>query len=124
MRVRSSGLRIADACELIGLHRGQVFRLLRGLKRDGATRLSPSKLTMWDMQVPMAGTLRAGDSYAEEMRGRIKETRRRRGSMEIRPGIPSLDDRCAIEFAACLLFQRSCGAFFIRSWSLTAPSTG
>jgi hypothetical protein len=33
LRVQSGGLRIADACELIGLHRRQVFRLLRGLKQ-------------------------------------------------------------------------------------------
>ena len=39
LRVRSGGLRIADACELIGLHRRQVFRLLRGLKQDGAASL-------------------------------------------------------------------------------------
>ena len=39
LRVRSGGLRIADACELIGLQRRQVFRLLRGLKQDGATSL-------------------------------------------------------------------------------------
>ena len=39
LRVQSGGLRVADACELIGLHRRQVFRLLRGLKRDGAASL-------------------------------------------------------------------------------------
>jgi hypothetical protein len=39
LRVQSGGVRIADACELIGLHRRQVFRLLRGLKRDGAASL-------------------------------------------------------------------------------------
>jgi hypothetical protein len=39
LRVQSGSLRIADACELIGLHRRQVFRLLRGLKRDGASSL-------------------------------------------------------------------------------------
>jgi hypothetical protein len=39
LRVRSGGLRVADACELIGLHRRQVFRLLRGLRQDGATSL-------------------------------------------------------------------------------------
>jgi hypothetical protein len=32
LRVQSGRLRIADACELIGLQRRQVFRLLRGLK--------------------------------------------------------------------------------------------
>ena len=31
LRVQSGHLRVADACELIGLHRRQVFRLLRGL---------------------------------------------------------------------------------------------
>jgi Winged helix-turn helix len=39
LRVQSGSLRIADACELIGLHRRQVFRLLRGLKQDGAASL-------------------------------------------------------------------------------------
>ena len=39
LRVHSGGLRVADACELIGLHRRQVFRLLHGLKRDGAASL-------------------------------------------------------------------------------------
>ena len=39
LRVQSGSLRIADACELIGLHRRQVFRLLCGLKQDGAASL-------------------------------------------------------------------------------------
>jgi hypothetical protein len=39
LRVQSGRLRIADACELIGLRRRQVFRLLRGLKQDGAASL-------------------------------------------------------------------------------------
>jgi hypothetical protein len=39
LRVQSAGLRIADACGLIGLQRRQVFRLLRGLKQDGAASL-------------------------------------------------------------------------------------
>ena len=39
LRVQSGRLRVADACELIGLHRRQVFRLLRGLKQDGAASL-------------------------------------------------------------------------------------
>ena len=33
LRVQSGRLRVADACELIGLQRRQVFRLLRGLKQ-------------------------------------------------------------------------------------------
>jgi hypothetical protein len=37
LRVQSGWLRVADACALMGLHRRQVFRLLRGLKQDGAT---------------------------------------------------------------------------------------
>lgn len=37
--VRSGRLRIADACELLNLRRRQVFRLLRELKRNGATSL-------------------------------------------------------------------------------------
>ena len=39
LQVQSGRLRVADACELIGLQRRQVFRLLRGLKQDGATSL-------------------------------------------------------------------------------------
>src|SRR6201981_1405348 len=39
LRVQSGRLRVADACVLIGLQRRQVFRPLRGLKRDGATSL-------------------------------------------------------------------------------------
>jgi hypothetical protein len=39
LRVQSGSLRIADARERIGLHRRQVFRLLRGLKQDGAPSL-------------------------------------------------------------------------------------
>ena len=36
LRVQSGRLRVNDACVLIGLQRRQVFRLLRGLKQDGA----------------------------------------------------------------------------------------
>jgi hypothetical protein len=32
-------VRVADACELLGLKRRQVFRLLAGLKPGGAARL-------------------------------------------------------------------------------------
>ena len=39
LRVQSGGLRVEDACTLIGLRRRQVFRLLRGLRQDGATSL-------------------------------------------------------------------------------------
>ena len=39
LRVQSGRLRVADACVLMGLHRRQVFRLLRGLKQDGAPSL-------------------------------------------------------------------------------------
>ena len=39
LRVQSGGLRVSDACVLIGLQRRQVFRLLRGLRQDGATSL-------------------------------------------------------------------------------------
>ena len=39
LRVQSGRLRVADAGVLIGLQRRQVFRLLRGLKQDGATSL-------------------------------------------------------------------------------------
>jgi hypothetical protein len=39
MRVQSGRLRDTDACVLIGLQRRQVFRLLRGLKQEGATSL-------------------------------------------------------------------------------------
>ena len=33
--VRSGRLRVADGCELLGLKRRQVFRLLAGLKHGG-----------------------------------------------------------------------------------------
>ena len=39
LRVQSGRLRVADACGLMGLHRRQVFRLLRGLRQDGAPSL-------------------------------------------------------------------------------------
>ena len=39
LRVQSGRLRVSDACVLTGLQRRQVFRLLRGLKQDGATSL-------------------------------------------------------------------------------------
>jgi len=39
LRVQSGRLRVSDACALIGLRRRQVFRLLRGLKQDGAVSL-------------------------------------------------------------------------------------
>ena len=39
LRVQSGRLRVSDACALIGLRRRQIFRLLRGLKQDGATSL-------------------------------------------------------------------------------------
>jgi len=39
LRVQSGRLRVSDACVLIGLQRRQVFRLLRGLKLDGAASL-------------------------------------------------------------------------------------
>ena len=39
LRVQSGRLRVSDAGVLIGLQRRQVFRLLRGLRQDGATSL-------------------------------------------------------------------------------------
>ena len=39
LQVQSGRLRVSDASALIGLQRRQVFRLLRGLKQDGATSL-------------------------------------------------------------------------------------
>src|ERR1700730_9631647 len=39
LRVQSGRLRVADACALMDLHRRQVFRLLRGLRQDGAPSL-------------------------------------------------------------------------------------
>jgi hypothetical protein len=39
LRVQSGRLRVSDTCVLIGLQRRQVFRLLRGVKQDGATSL-------------------------------------------------------------------------------------
>ena len=39
LRVQSGRRRVSDACVLIGLQRRQVFRLLRGLKQEGAASL-------------------------------------------------------------------------------------
>src|ERR1700689_1531853 len=39
LRVQSGRLRVVDACALMGLQRRQVFRLLRGLRQDGAPSL-------------------------------------------------------------------------------------
>ena len=39
LQVQSGRLRVADACELIGLRRRQIFRLLVGLKQAGAASL-------------------------------------------------------------------------------------
>jgi hypothetical protein len=39
LRVQSGRLRVADACALMGLQRRQVFRLVRGLRQDGAPSL-------------------------------------------------------------------------------------
>jgi hypothetical protein len=39
LRVQSGRLCTSDACGLIGLQRHQVFRLQRGLKKDGAASL-------------------------------------------------------------------------------------
>jgi hypothetical protein len=40
LRVQSGRLRVSDACGLTGLRRRQVFRLLRGVKQDGAVSLA------------------------------------------------------------------------------------
>src|ERR1700719_121579 len=48
LRVQSGRLRVADACVLIGLQRRQVFRLLRGLKQDGAASLLSHKQALFD----------------------------------------------------------------------------
>ena len=37
--VQAGRIRVTDACELLGLKRRQIFRLLAGLKRDGAVSL-------------------------------------------------------------------------------------
>jgi hypothetical protein len=39
LRFQSGRLRVTDAFVLIGLQRRHVFRLMRGLKQDGATSL-------------------------------------------------------------------------------------
>src|ERR1700720_1112195 len=51
LRVQSGRLRVSDACVLIGLQRRQVFRLLRGLKQDGATSLlsKPTSISLEDL---------------------------------------------------------------------------
>jgi hypothetical protein len=48
LRVQSGRLRISDACVLIGLQRRQLFRLLRGLKREGCH--GPGFQTSWQTQ--------------------------------------------------------------------------
>jgi helix-turn-helix protein len=53
LRVQSGRLRVADACALMGLHRRQVFRLLRGLKQDGA----PSSKAREQARAIATGTL-------------------------------------------------------------------
>ena len=40
--VQSGRLRVADVCTLTGLSRRQVFRLLQGLRADGAASLASS----------------------------------------------------------------------------------
>ena len=42
LRVQSGGLRVADACVLIGLQRRQVFRLLTGSNRTAPRAYFPS----------------------------------------------------------------------------------
>jgi hypothetical protein len=39
LQVQFGRLRVVDACELIGVRRRQIFRLLRGLTQGGATSL-------------------------------------------------------------------------------------
>jgi hypothetical protein len=43
LRVQSGRLRISGACVLIGLQRRQLFRLLRGLKQEGAISLGSER---------------------------------------------------------------------------------
>src|SRR5215213_8505251 len=50
--VQSGRLRVTDACELIGLQRRQVFRLLRGLKENG----------VWTSPRGVEGSLRNPDT--------------------------------------------------------------
>ena len=69
LRVQSGRLRVADACVLIGLQRRQVFRLLRGLKQDGAASLLskhrgkpsnhgyPSRFASWRWRLCGSGIL-------------------------------------------------------------------
>lgn len=78
LQVQSGRLRITDACELIGLRRRQIFRLLRGLKRDGAASLvskhrgGPSRPTVrrrWSrasaVVQAIAGTVRLSGSQPQ-----------------------------------------------------------
>src|ERR1700739_1630920 len=56
LRVQSGGLRVSDACVLIGLQRRQVFRLLRDLKQDGlASLLSKRRGRPSQRQLPAEG---------------------------------------------------------------------
>ena len=61
LRVQSGRLRVADACALVGLRRRQIFRLLRGLKQDGATSLL-SKLKPAAGTMPICGALPPSNS--------------------------------------------------------------
>jgi hypothetical protein len=76
LRVQSGRLRVSDACALIGPQRRQVFRLLRGLKQDGATsplskhRGRPSNHRHHlRQQPPGEGTHRTGVWYAAGSNG-------------------------------------------------------
>ena len=68
LQVPSGRLRVADACELIGLRRRQIFRLLRGLKQDGATslvskrRARPSNNRLQAEVRDLAGAVNVGGS--------------------------------------------------------------
>src|SRR4051794_10860434 len=67
---RSGRLRVADACELLGLKRRQVFRLLAGLKHGGAASLiskrrgRPSNNRLPEVSRDLALSL-VGERYAD-----------------------------------------------------------
>ena len=58
--VRSGRLRVADACELLGLKRRQVFRLLAGLKHGGRSQPGFKTARSTEQQSSARGVSRSG----------------------------------------------------------------
>jgi hypothetical protein len=85
LRVRLSRLRVADACCLIGLRRRQVFRLLRGLKQDGApSLLSKRRGKAGNHRLPVVVHALALSIVRERMPGRRSRLRSWRNCTAVR----------------------------------------